>query len=279
MEGVKRMASQGNLNFHQTFKPEKQYIGSILDVASTTDSLGVQEISAYTGIPNGKSSGKVEPHICYAKYMGLIDAEKKDGAYSLIRTKLGKIVYMEDPGLQEELTILLCHAMMLRNCNGADMWNAVFTRILPMYRGGMKKDLLLKELEQIFDGKANKKNFAPFIGSYEDMFSSTNLLSMDSENISLNDATYNKEFVFLYAYILFELWDEVFGDQEEISSVQFNNLNFGRIFGWDEQKEYEVLEHLSDKGIVRLNRQLVPYTILRLTDKDMVMEKLYSELC
>lgn len=279
MKGVSEMASQGNLNFHQTFKPEKQYIGSILNVAGTADSLEVQEISAYTGIPNGKSSGKVEPHIYYARYMGLIDAEKKDGAYKLNRTKLGDVVYMEDPGLQEELSILLCHAMMLRNCNGAEMWNAVFTRILPNYRGELKKDLLLKELEQLFDGKANKKNFAPFIGSYEDMFSTTNLLKMDSENISLNDATYNKEFVFLYAYILFELWDEVFADQEEISSVQFNNLNFGKILGWDEQREYEVLEHLSDKGIVRLNRQLVPYTILRLIDKEIVREKLYSELC
>lgn len=273
------MASQGNLNFHQSFKPEKQYIGSILDVANSADSLGVQEISAYTGIPNGKSSGKVEPHISYAKFMGLIEAEKKDGAYSLSRTDLGNIVYMEDPGLQEDLSILLCHAMMLRNSNGADMWNAVFTKILPMYRGKMKKDMLLKELEQMFDGKANKKNFAPFIGSYEEMFASTNMLKMGTENISLNDAIYNKEFIYLYSFILFELWDEMFLDQEEISSVQLDTLNFGRIFGWDEQREYEVLEHLSDKGIVRLNRQLVPYTILRLTDKKMIMEKLYSELC
>ena len=59
-------------------------------------------------------------------------------------------------------------------------------------------------------------------------------------------------------------------------------LSYGmkcKLFGWDEQKEYEVLEQLSDKGIIRLNRQLVPYTILRLTDKDTVMERLYSELC
>ena len=273
------MASQGNINFHQTFKPERQYIGSILDVASIAKPLGVQEISAYTGIPNGKSSGKVEPHIYYAKYMGLIDADKKDGAYVISRTGLGNVVYLEDPGLQEDLTILLCHAMMLRNCNGADMWNAVFTQILPKYRGEIKKELLLKELEKIFDGKANKKNFAPFIGSYEEMFASTNILNMDAENVSLNATMYNKEFIFLYAYILFELWNEFFANQEEISSVQLSTLNFGKIFGWDEQREYEVLEHLSDKGIVRLNRQLVPYTILRLTDKAMVMEKLYCELC
>ena len=57
------MAKQSNLNFYQSFKPEKQYVGSILDVANNPDSMSVSRISLYTGIPNGKSSGKVEPHI------------------------------------------------------------------------------------------------------------------------------------------------------------------------------------------------------------------------
>ena len=81
------------------------------------------------------------------------------------------------------------------------------------------------------------------------------------------------------SYILFEFWDELFNGQEEISAVQFSELCFGKVFGWNEQKEYEVLEHLADKGIIRLNKQLVPYTILRLTDKNAVMARLYSELC
>lgn len=273
------MATKDSLNFHQTFKPERQYIGSILDVANNTDVMSISDISLYTGIPNGKSSGKVEPHILYAKYMGLIQAEKEDGTYILSRTKLGDMVYREDPGIQEDLTLLLCHAMMQRNIAGAAMWNAVFTKILPMYRGKIKKELLLKELEQEFEGKANKKNFAPFLGSYEEIFSSLNLLTLDTEFICINNLSYHKEFIYLYAYILYELWNEIYSDQEEITSVQLETLNFGKIFGWDEQKEYEVLEHLSDKGIVRLNRQLVPYTIRCLVEKDAIMERLYSELC
>jgi hypothetical protein len=90
---------------------------------------------------------------------------------------------------------------------------------------------------------------------------------------------YNKEFIFLYAYVLFEYWDELFPKYEEISSVQLEKVCFGKAFGWNEQKEHEVLEHLSDKGIIRMNKQLVPYTIFRLIDKETVMGKLYSELC
>lgn len=75
------MESSVNLNFHQTFKPEKQYIGSILDVANMNKALSIKDISALTGIPNGKSSGKVEPHIQYANFMGLVDFEKKMDLY------------------------------------------------------------------------------------------------------------------------------------------------------------------------------------------------------
>lgn len=273
------MAGQINVNFHKTFKPEKQYIGSILDVANHAEAMGIKDISKYTGIPTGDSSGKVEPHISYAKYMGLIEVEKKEKLFSLKRTKLGEVVSMEDPGLQEELTILLCHAMMMRDIGGADVWRAVLKKILPLYHSEMKKDTLIKELEHLFDGKVNRKNFAPFLSSYEGMFAGLNILFMEGDNIKINSLPYNKEFIYLYAYVLFEYWDELFAGVEEISSVQLETLNFGKVFGWDTKEEYEILEYLSDNGLVRLNRQLTPYTILRLADKDIVLERLYSELC
>lgn len=273
------MAGQVNLNFHQTFKPERQYISSILNVANGTESMSVKDISASTGIPNGQSSGKVEPHIVYANYMGLIEYEKKEGLISLNRSKIGEIVFSEDPGLQENLSILLCHCMMLREKNGADVWSTVFRKILPQYRSGIKKDILIKELEQLFEGKVNKKNFAPFIGSYEDMFSVIDVLKVESENVKINLVQFNKEYIFLYAYVLWEYWGELFPGQEEISSVQLDDVNFGKAFGWDTQTEYGVLEHLADKGLIRLNRQLMPYTILKLVDKDTLIERLYSELC
>lgn len=273
------MAGQGNLNFHQTFKPEKQYIGSILEIANMSNPMSIKDISSLTGIPNGKSSGKVEPHIFYAKFMGLIESEKKDGLVLLKRTFLGEIVSREDPGLQEELTVLLCHAMLLREVAGADVWSAVFKKILPTYRNGIKREILLLELEKLFGGKVNKKNFAPFVSSYEGMFSELNLLLMDKDTIKLNSIAFNKEYIYLYTYILLEYWNELFPDQDEISSVQFSELNFGKAFGWNEQSEYEVLECLADKGLIRLNKQLVPYTILQLADKEEVVERLYSELC
>lgn len=56
-------------------------------------------------------------------------------------------------------------------------------------------------------------------------------------------------------------------------------MHFGNVFGWDVQSEYEVLEHLADKEIIRMNRQLMPYTILKLVEVEDLYCRLFSELC
>lgn len=273
------MAQVVSLNFHQTFRPEKQYIAAILELAEDATVRTVKDISSLTGIPNGESSGKVEPHIIYATYMGLISYEKKDGGYSLSRTPLGEIIYMEDPGLQENLTVLVCHSMMQRDNDGAPLWSTIIKKIMPLYRTGIKKEMLLKELVAPFDGKATTKNIAPFFGSFDSFFDSMNLLSDEGDSIRINSLQYDKEFIYAYAIAFLTYWNEMYPGQDEITSIQMDELHFGEVFGWDMQLEYEVLEHLADKGIIRMNRQLMPYTILKLTEIEDLYCRLFSELC
>lgn len=273
------MEKQVNINFHQTFKPEGQYISSILEIADGKSWYSVKDISGITGIPQGVSSGKVEPHISYAEYMGVVKSEKKDRQIQLTRTMLGECVTMEDPGLQELLTKLLLHAMILRQEEGAGMWSSIFRKILPKYYNGIKKEMLILELNQIYDNKVTAKNIAPFFGSYDDLFSEIGILAVEEDVAICRSLAYNKEFIYLYALALWAYWEEHYPSQEEISSVQFAELRFGKAFGWDAQSEYEVLEHLADKGLLRMNRQLMPYTILKLTNKETLISSLYSELC
>ena len=44
------MAQVVGLNFHQTFKPEKQYIAAILDIAGDPDFRTIKEISMMTSL-------------------------------------------------------------------------------------------------------------------------------------------------------------------------------------------------------------------------------------
>ena len=273
------MAQVTSINFHQTFKPEKQYIDSILEMAGESGYRSVKDISLQTGIPSGKSSGKVEPHIIYASFMGLISYDKKESEYSLERTELGEAVYREDPGLQEDLTTLLCHCMMQRRQAGAPLWAAVFKDILPRYRMGISKDMLIKELNSVIDGNVTVKNIAPFFGSYDSFFDTLGLITDENDTINISSLPYNREYLYLYALVLFEYWKEAFSEQDEITSVQLDELHYAAVFGWDAQEEYEVLEHLSDKGIIRMNRQLMPYTVLKMSESGDLIRRLYSELC
>ena len=104
-------------------------------------------------------------------------------------------------------------------------------------------------------------------------------MAIQDDVVSCNSLPYDKEFIYMYATVLWEYWDEYYPEQEEISSVQFAGLGFGKAFGWDVKSEYEVMEHLADRGLIRMNRQLMPYTILKLTTEDELINNLYSELC
>ena len=124
--------------------------------------------------------------------------KKKEKLINLRRTGLGEVVFMQDPGLQEILTKLLLHAMMLRQNNGAAMWNKIFKNVLPKYRSGIKKDLLILELNQSFENKVTTKNIAPFFCAYEDFFSEFKILSIQDDNVICNSLPYDKEYIYIY---------------------------------------------------------------------------------
>ena len=88
-----------NLNFHRTFPPTAEYITRLLEVCDHGDALTKEQISELTGIPTGTSSGKVEPHIFYGEYMGLLRDVRAEGKHRLLLTPLGKEILNQDPGL------------------------------------------------------------------------------------------------------------------------------------------------------------------------------------
>jgi len=271
-----------NLNFHQTFKPEKQYIASLLDyVNNNTGFHSPKEISLETGIPTGESSGKVVPHIEYAKYMGLLNYELEASNFQLSLTTLGKCILEEDPGFMEELTLLICHGMLLRPTKGASVWSKTFLEVFPKYNDSISVEQCILELEKFYGDKIKQKNFAPFLSSYEDIFECFNIFTLDktrSNIIFQNKLPINKDYIFVYAFLILAYWKEKFFEQNEISADEFELLYISNVFRWTKEETYSVLEMLNDKNIIRLNRQMSPYTILFLNTEDYLINKLYSEL-
>ena len=63
--------AKNNLNFHQTFPPTADGLSRLTLDCPVGEALTKEQISEKTGIPTGKSNGKVEPYLAYAEYMGL----------------------------------------------------------------------------------------------------------------------------------------------------------------------------------------------------------------
>ncbi len=121
------------LSFTQTFLPDRDLLARLLRFASKNGNGSKESISTKTGIPTGKSTGKVEPMIHYAEGMGLINAKKSAGEWRLGLTTLGRLVFAQDVALGEPVTLWLLHLLLCRRCGLtapatgiADAWFVLF---------------------------------------------------------------------------------------------------------------------------------------------------------
>ena len=276
------------LNFHYTFKPERNCLSSMLTNLEECSGKTMEEIARVTGIPTGASSGKVAPTISYLEYMGLISVNLENKRYDLRYTELGKCVLDEDPGLIEELTLELLHCYIVRKQRGAELWSFIVCDLLPKYHGSINKNNFDKEIELRF-GKEVK--IAPFNGSYTGLLEQIGFLQISNTGYCIQPHTIRDDYIFLYGLILYEYWDSwalSYTDEEkdrnrisltEITSEQLEATDYRQPFGWTLQEEYKVLEMLHDREIISLNRQMSPFSVRKICTREEIIELLYSELC
>lgn len=270
-----------NLLFHETFQPELRYISSILELSITGFTGDKYKISEITGIPTGKEKGKVEPHIRYGKYMGLIDYAYERGQYSLSPTRLGEEVWKQDKYLHEPLTLWLLHYMISRKKKGALQWEFVDKRVNSGFNVELSSSHLLSLAQKEFGLAASDatKAFSVVKNSYmSGCFSSLKFLDWD-EKIKYIEKTEQIDFGYLYAYVLLDVWDDFQPEKKEITFTDMiHEFEYGKIFGLNDDDLDCVIETLERLNVVTLNRQLYPITIVRMEEKDSVQEKMYSLL-
>ena len=265
-----------SLNFHQTFPPAFEHIGRLLELADKGITLDKYEISDATGIPTGKSTGKVEPHIDYAIMMGLLkDLPKEKQKYTLEKTELGREILLQDMGINEEVSQLLSHIHLTSKVTGAFLWWNIVRDILPRYRGDVLNTVFSDELLKRYDKPVNT---GPFFSSYKNSFTSFKLINQENDRLRSFSLRYNPDLRYVYAYALLYEWECLYEFRNEISSIELEELKFSTIFAWNNESEFEALQVIADLGIIRLNRQLVPYTITRLRKSNEIIPLLYSLL-
>lgn len=276
------MIKSSSLEFHETFQPEMTYIAKILKMASDNYSGTKFEISEYSGIPTGKQKGKVEPHIRYAKCMGLINYALVKGIYSLSLTPLGEEIFVQDPYLHEELSCWLCHYGMTKIGSEAPQWEYFAHIAHPGFGVKISQDRLFALAGtwcDVTQANMSKKVFSVVKNSYtEGCFGRLNYISWDG-TIEFHEHFQKFDMTYVYAYALLESWERIFSNKQEISDDDIKNeIGIDKILGLNEDEYNCVIDSLSDEGIVTVNRQLYPATIIRTSSSSNIVLQLYSRL-
>lgn len=272
------MTAKGDLNFHQTFAPEREYLSRLLDLAGRMSPMTKEQIFQKTGIPTGKSSGKVEPHIQYAVFMGLVSDQGKGDAHTLERTEFGQMVYEVDPHLLEPLTLLVCHHNMSSPPQGAALWQFVFTKLVPALGPTIDQDTLTGAASVEFE--TPRVNLTPLKTCYttQKSFGDLGLLEVStSKTWVFQPIPYRSEYRYAYAYTLLKAWEGMLPDRPEITIDELVDcIHWHRPFVWDTRNMMNALESLEDLGILSLNKQLAPVTIIKRSTSAFALSKLYS---
>lgn len=266
--------------FHETFPPQIIYLAEILKLSSENYCGSKNDISNITGIPTGDSTGKVVPHIRYLSYMGLIQFEMELGKYKLSLTELGKIVFNEDPYIMQDITKLILHYNITRLKEGAPQWSYFFREYPYEYNA----KIMFSDIED-----QGKKKFAKDIeiGPLKSMYISDDFNIISNLDISKGN---RQEVIFninnpmfeatnLYAYGLLYDWELILPESKEITIDDILNLlKWGKAFGFDYDTMLEVLDEISARGIIKINKQLNPVTIIRNMNSSDLIETLYDDV-
>lgn len=267
-----------DINFHETFPPTLRYISEIVKLASCNYCGTKEDISSMTGIPTGENSGKVVPHIKYAKYMNLINYSIIDkGKYKLELTDLGEIIYKEDRFFIEKISKLIINYFLCDYKDGAPHWSFIFNR----YRYSLDTEYSLKHIED--EARANfGKNVKMtvfknmYVGEYG--FKELHLIDeLENKNIIFNRNYMNYEQLYVYGYTMLYSWEKYFKDKIEINIYDIiDNMRWSSKFGFDYNTTLEVLDELQDLGLIKLNKQLTPITIVKISNSKDIMENMYD---
>lgn len=272
------MIARSQLTFHQSFQAELPNISKILSLGQYQGTK--EEISEQTGISTGKLKGKVEPAIRYATYMGLLEKDLHQGIYTLTPAKIGEVVRKEDPYLQELLTQWLCHAQMCHPLKGAPQWSFLVHQGHLGFEKSCSNQFFLEKAQLEFDSAL----------SFTQLFSVTRLSYTEGcfhrlrfvtweEELEFLPQSVQEDLVFVYAYTLLSLWETIFPDKQEVTIPEIDQkLGIASTFGLHEEEWQTLLDTLMGEGIISLNRQLMPATIIKTAMAEDMVSQLYSRL-
>lgn len=271
------------INFHQTFIPERQYISSLLHFVATGQTGTDQDISEQTGIPVGKSSGKVPSIISYCSGMGLIKVQRiaGTGEKAFEFSHFGRVVFLEDSNLNEDITQWIAHLHLCRQNGGAEIWYYTFNKGYDVLGLEFTEQDLTDFLERNC-GKRNKSPIGPLIRTYEEpaAFQIANVLTRQNGNLlKRSPAPLLSGFRNGYCALFLSFWEETFSEHRQVTTTDLEStVHWQNIGGWNQRQNETILDMLQDAGAIKIDKQMKPWVLNRRSNAKHFWTAIYDEL-
>ncbi len=253
-------------DFHKTFKPERHYINALLKYAASGQSGDYQEIADATGIPTGKSSGKVTATIDYCRGMGLItvSSKTKSSKKEPQLTDFGRTVFLNDQFLKTPLTQWIAHLHLCSPLYGAEVWYQTFFAGTPVLGMSFSKDKLESHL-RIALNISKGKVLGPLIGTYQDeaSFKICGALTQSQTGVlRRREAPFSPELILGYGAWVLHLINLHFPGRDQVSVVELDDVSgWCTIPGWSATSWQKALSQFEYKGLIDVDRHMDPWII------------------
>ena len=268
------------INFHKTFIPERRLIAALLQYAAQGKAGNYQDIANDTGIPMGKSNGKVPAILDYSRGMGLIylDSGQKSAVKKPELTEFGRIVFLQDKYLGETLTQWIAHMNLCRPDIGASAWYHVFGKGRNVLGNAFNADQLEGYLRNIFG--TGKNRTGPLVRTYQDDAALGRTNALNSEGvIKRNKAPTLDEYALPYSSYILSLFDAFFPGQSQVTTRDLTNkTSWFDVCLWGGTEIERVLMLVERTGYLSVDRQMQPWILERRADSNQVWSKIYDDL-
>ncbi|NKN33465.1 hypothetical protein [Marichromatium bheemlicum] len=281
------------LNFPQDFLPDRALLARLLDFAAKGGVGDKLAISDATGIPTGKSTGKVEPMIHYARGMGLVTGESERGIWRLRATGLGERVVSEDPFLGEAVTQWVCHLLLCRRSGPeeparglADAWFLLFAEGAARLGSRFSRDAFERALRdrhgeasylRALSGLVPRAYLEP--GCFGELEVLRRVGSGSDELYERIPASAGRPLFPAFTVALFLAWERLFPAQQQVPLQGL--LDGSRLLGvlhWRRRDAEPWISWMCDRRLIRLDQLTGDTVAQRLVPTQAVVQGLYDEL-
>lgn len=175
----------------------------------------------------------------------------------------------------------MLHYCITRGKNGAPQWSYLVHRINDRFNTEISTNHISSLIQKDFC--VNSSDASKGISVVKNCYISgalSNLQYLEWEDkLRFREQSEDFQYQYLYACALLDAWDYAFPDKKKLTLPDvIDVLRYGKVFGFNDDELDSVLSTMADNGMISINRQLFPVTIIRTALAKEAMEKLYSSL-